>query len=75
MLNRLYRNMPVFSEDNFFDSGTQSKFWLRPVSIKGTNLQKSSTGKPAFDTLTAMSVERNATKGSPPAILCRAAGY
>ena len=32
---------------HFSDSGTQSKFWIRPVSIKRTNLQKSSTGKPA----------------------------
>ena len=45
ILNGLHRNMPVFLEDNFFYSGSQSKFWLRHISIKRTNLQKSSTGK------------------------------
>ena len=48
------------------DSGTQSKFGIRPVSIKRTNLQKSSTGKPAPESLTVMSVERSATNGQSP---------
>ena len=42
------------------------KFWVRPVSIKRTNLQKSSTEKPAFDCPTVMSMERSATKGQLP---------
>ena len=66
MLNGLYRIYSCIFRGQLSDSGTQSKFWLRSVSIKGTNLQKSFTGKPAFDTLTAMSVERNATKGQSP---------
>ena len=48
------------------DSGTQSKFWIRPVSIKRTNLQKSSTGKPALESPTVMSVERSAPKWQSP---------
>ena len=51
------------------DSGTPSKFGLRPLSIKRTNLQKSSTGKPAFDCPTVMSVERSAKKGQSPRLL------
>ena len=66
MLNGLYRNMPVFLEDSFLDSGTQSKFWIRPVSIKRTNLQKCSTGKTADQCPTVMSVERSVTKGQSP---------
>ena len=45
------------------DSGTQSKFWIRLASIKRTNLQKSSAGKPAQESPTVMSVEHSATKG------------
>ena len=45
------------------DSGTQSKFWFCPVSIKRTNLQKSSTRKMAVHCPTVMSVERSITKG------------
>ena len=63
MLNGLYRIYACIFRGQLSDSETQNKFWLRPVSIKGTNLQKAFTGKPAFDTLTAMSVERNTTKG------------
>ena len=48
------------------DSGTQSKFWIRPVSIKRTNLQKSSTGKAGTHFPTVMSVERSVTKGQSP---------
>ena len=66
MLNGLYGIYACIFRGQLSYSGTQSKFWLRPVSIKGTNLQKSFTGKPAFDTLTAMSVEHNATKGQSP---------
>ena len=66
MLNGLYRNMPVFLEDNLSDSGIQSKFWIRPVSIKRTNLQKLSTGKAGTHFPTVMSVERSVTKGQSP---------
>ena len=48
------------------DSGIQSKFWIRPVSIKRTNLQKSSTGKAGTHFPTVMSVERSVTKGQSP---------
>ena len=44
------------------DSGTQSKFWLRPVSIKRNNLQKSSTVTSANESPTVLPVERSATK-------------
>ena len=73
MLKGLYRNMPVFLVENF-DSGPQSKFWLLPVS-KHTNLQKSSTGKPAFESPTVMSVERIATKGQSPRLSLQLTTY
>ena len=67
MLNGLYRNMPVFLEDNFLILEHKVlKFWIRPVSIKRTNLQKSSTGKTADHCPTVMSVERSVTKGQSP---------
>ena len=33
------------------DSGTQSKFWIRPVSIKHTNLQNRPQGKPGLTSI------------------------
>ena len=45
---------------------TQSKFWFRHVSIKRTNLQKSSTGRAGIHRPTVMSVERSVTKGQSP---------
>ena len=44
-------------------------WYIRIVSIKRANLQKSSTGKPAFESPTVMSVERSATKGQSPRLL------
>ena len=50
-------------------SGTQNEFWLRPVFIKHTNLQKSSTGNLAHHSLTVLLVEHRATKGQSHRLL------
>ena len=76
MLNGLYRIYACIFRGQLSDSGTQSKFWLRPVYIKGTNLQKSFTGKPAFNTLwlpCQWSVTQQ--RDSPPGTVTSTAGF
>ena len=53
---------PYFQRMTFWFWNT-SKFWFRPIFIKRTNLQKSSTGKSALHSPTVLSVVRSATKG------------
>ena len=75
ILNGLYRNMPVFLEDNFLILEHKVSFGFVPYpSFKRTNLQKSSTGKPAFESPTVMSVERSPTKGQSPRLLLGMSG-
>ena len=63
MLNGLYRNMPVFLDDNFMIQEHKFSFGFVPYSSSVVSHKKLSTGKLAFDCPTVMSAERNVTKG------------
>ena len=66
MLSGLYRNMPVFLEDNFLILEHKVSFGFVPYPSSVLIYKKSSTGKTGLDSPTVMSVERSATKGQSP---------
>ena len=66
MLNRLYRNMPVFFKDNFLILEHKVSFVFVPYPSSVLIYKNRPQGKTAFESLTVMSVKHRATKGQSP---------